>query len=242
MFHVKHDGSTAVPAAAAALFGPRLELAERYTAILADRGVTRGLIGPREVDRLWDRHVLNSAAIGELIVDGERVADIGSGAGLPGIPLAIARPDIAVTLIEPLLRRATFLMEVADELGLDVAVVRGRAEEKSVRSQLEPFDVVTSRAVAALDKLTGWSLPLLKTGGRMLAIKGERAVAEADEQRRAMSSLGAVDVRVMRCGVNYLDPPATVVVANRGDRVSGRPPRERASGRMSGGSSGRRRP
>jgi 16S rRNA (guanine527-N7)-methyltransferase len=242
MFHVKHDGSSATPAAAADVFGPRLELAERYIAILADRGFTRGLIGPREVDRLWDRHVLNSAAIGELIEDGERVADIGSGAGLPGIPLAIAKPGVAITLIEPLLRRATFLIEVVEELGIDAVVVRGRAEDKFVRDEVEPFDVVASRAVASLDKLTAWSLPLLKTGGRMLAIKGERAAAESEEQHRAMTSLGAVDVRVMRCGEDYLDPPVTVVVAKRGERAAGRQPGKRASARMPGGSSGRRRP
>ena len=106
-----------------------------------------------------------------------QIADIGSGAGLPGIPLALARPDLRVTLIEPLLRRSDFLREVIDDLGVDVAVVRGRAEEQAVRQQVGEMDAVVSRAVASLDKLTRWSMPLLRSGGRMLAIKGERARA-----------------------------------------------------------------
>jgi 16S rRNA (guanine527-N7)-methyltransferase len=229
MFHVKHDGATAAPAAAAEVFGAQLEAAERYADLLATVGVERGLIGPHEADRMWDRHLFNSAAIGELIEPAQRVADIGSGAGLPGIPLAIARPDLSVTLIEPLLRRSVFLGEVIEELGLDsVEVIRGRAEEVAARRGHLDFDVATSRAVAALDKLTKWSLPLLRRGGVMLALKGERAQAEVDEHRRAMASLGVVQAKVMRCGVSYLNPPATVVVAQRGDRARGsrtRPPR-----------------
>ncbi|HEX2212568.1 MAG TPA: RsmG family class I SAM-dependent methyltransferase, partial [Mycobacterium sp.] len=132
MFHVKHSEVSSPPGAADALFGARLEHAQRYAAILAGAGVERGLIGPREVDRLWDRHLLNSAAVAELVDPDARVADIGSGAGLPGIPLALARPDLSVTLIEPLLRRSDFLREVIDYLGLDVTVVRGRAEDAGV--------------------------------------------------------------------------------------------------------------
>jgi 16S rRNA (guanine527-N7)-methyltransferase len=215
MFHVKHGEVSAAPPAAEAFFGLRLERAQRYAEILAGAGVERGLIGPREVDRLWDRHLLNSAAVAELLDRDERVADIGSGAGLPGIPLALARPDLRVTLIEPLLRRSEFLREVVDELGVDIAVVRGRAEDLSVRQQVGEMDAVVSRAVASLDKLTKWSMPLLGPGGRMLALKGERAEDEIREHRRVMASLGVDDVRVMRCGANYLDPPATVVVARR---------------------------
>jgi 16S rRNA (guanine527-N7)-methyltransferase len=226
MFHVKHSEVSAAPDAARALFGDRLPVAERYAAILAGAGVERGLIGPREVDRLWDRHVLNSAAIGELIQEGARIGDIGSGAGLPGIPLAMARPDLKVTLIEPLLRRSDFLQEVVGELGLDVTVVRGRAEEATVRAQVGEMDAVVSRAVASLDKLARWSIPLLRTDGHMLAMKGERAEEEIRDHRRVMASLGAADVRVMRCGADYLDPPATVVVARRqtpgGYRSSGK--------------------
>jgi len=226
MFHVKHIEVSAAPGVAATLFGSRLDRAQRYTEILAGAGVERGLLGPREVDRLWDRHILNSAAIAELLETGERVADIGSGAGLPGIPSALARPDLRVTLIEPLLRRSEFLREVVDDLGLDMTIVRGRAEDLSVRQQVGEMDAVVSRAVASLDKLTEWSMPLLRLDGRMAAIKGERAEQEIREHRRVMASLGAVDVRVMRCGADYLDPPATAVVARRAttSRVANRPP------------------
>jgi 16S rRNA (guanine527-N7)-methyltransferase len=229
MFHVKHSEVSAAPSAAEALFGSGLERAQRYAEFLAGAGVERGLIGPREVDRLWDRHLLNSAAIAELLEPNDRVADIGSGAGLPGIPLALARPDLRITLIEPLLRRSEFLREVAGEIELDVTIVRGRAEEKSVRERVGEMDAVVSRAVASLDKLTKWSMPLLRADGQMLAMKGERAKDEINEHRRVMASLGAVDVRVMRCGANYLDPPASVVVARRGT-----PAAHRSTGRRRG--------
>ena len=226
MFHVKHVEVAAAPRSAEALFGSRLGGAQRYAEILAGAGVERGLLGPREVDRLWDRHILNSAAVAELLDVGDRIADIGSGAGLPGIPLALARPDLRLTLIEPLLRRSEFLREVVDDLGLDMTIVRGRAEDLSVRQQVGEMDAVVSRAVASLDKLTKWSMPLLRLDGRMAAIKGERAEQEIREHRRVMASLGAVDVRVMRCGADYLDPPATAVVARRAatSRVANRPP------------------
>lgn len=213
------------------MFGDRLEVADAYVRILAGAGIERGLIGPGEVDRLWDRHVLNSGAVAELVVDDETVADVGSGAGLPGIPIALARPNVRVILIEPLLRRAEFLSEAIEELGLEVAVVRGRAEEKDVRRQVGELDVVTSRAVAALDKLSRWCIPLVRPGGRMLAIKGERAEQEVTTHRRVLESLGVSDVRVVKCGVNLLTPPATVVEARRGVRSSGgtRRPRPRRS-------------
>jgi 16S rRNA (guanine527-N7)-methyltransferase len=215
MFHVKHVNPSEHADAASAIFGPRLDVAQRYAEILAGAAVERGLLGPREADRVWDRHLLNSAAIGELLDLGEQIVDIGSGAGLPGIPLAIARPDLLVVLLEPLLRRSEFLTEVVAELGLDVEVVRGRAEERSVREQIGERDAAVSRAVAPLDKLTKWSMPLLRQDGRMLAIKGERAPDEIIEHRRVMAAAGAVDVRVVECGANYLRPPATVVVARR---------------------------
>jgi 16S rRNA (guanine527-N7)-methyltransferase len=220
MFHVKHGEAPDAPSVAAAVFGPRLDLAERYAGILAGAGIERGILGPGEVPRLWDRHVLNSAAVAELVEDDETVADVGSGAGLPGIPLALARPRARVILVEPLLRRAEFLKEVVDDLGLDVVVVRGRAEERDVRRELGELDAVTSRAVASLDKLARWSLPLLREDGRMLAMKGDQAEDEVGEHRRVMSSLGAVDIGVVKCGVDYLTPPATVVVARRGKRIS----------------------
>jgi 16S rRNA (guanine527-N7)-methyltransferase len=242
MFHVKHVGQSepgqgpespgdpvSAADAAAAIFGPRLAVARRYAELLATAGVERGLLGPREVDRVWERHLLNSAVVGELLDQGERVVDIGSGAGLPGIPLAIARPDLDITLLEPLLRRSEFLKEAVAELGLTVEVVRGRAEESWVRDQYGERDSAVSRAVAALDKLTKWSMPLLRPGGRMVAIKGERAPDEVHEHRRGMAAAGVVDVRVLACGAKYLSPPATVVVAQRGDR-----PRRRSSASAKG--------
>ena len=233
-FHVKHGAEERAGAlwpgdagpvseAATAIFGPRLGVAQRYAELLAGAGVERGLLGPREVGRLWDRHLLNSAAVGELLDPGERVIDIGSGAGLPGIPLAIARPDLGIVLLEPLLRRSEFLAEVVAELGLTVEVVRGRAEEPWVRDQFGGQDAAVSRAVAALDKLTKWSMPLLQPGGRMLAIKGERAPEEVKAHRRVMAASGAVDVRVVTCGANYLFPPSTVVLARRGKQPRQKP-------------------
>jgi 16S rRNA (guanine527-N7)-methyltransferase len=221
MFHVKHGIAPPPPSAAGAVFGDRIDAARQYADLLAGPGVERGLIGPREVERLWERHILNSAAIAELIEPEARVLDIGSGAGLPGLPIAIARPDLRVVLVEPMLRRTEFLDEVAGALGLPIEIVRGRAEEPGVRSRVGGADVVVSRAVASLDKLTRWSLPLLRPGGRMLAMKGERAEEEVVEGRRGMASLGATDVRVMRCGESYSDPPVTVVIAVRGERAPG---------------------
>lgn len=164
----------------------RLGLAESYAHLLATEGVVRGLIGPREAPRLWDRHLVNCALLGELIPEGATVCDIGSGAGLPGLVLAIARPDLEVTLVEPLLRRTAFLEEVVSELALtNVVVVRGRSE---VLHGEETYDVVTSRAVAPLDRLLGWSMPLVAPTGALVAMKGSSVEAEietaADELAR----------------------------------------------------------
>jgi len=218
MFHVKHGAAPEPPLSAARVFGERLGMAREYADLLAGPGVERGLIGPREVDRLWDRHILNSAALGELIEPDARVLDIGSGAGLPGIPLAIARPDLSVTLVEPMLRRSDFLAEAVEILGLEVGVLRARAEDSAARTGFAGADVVTSRAVADLLKLARWSLPLLRPGGRMLALKGERAEGEVAEHGPAMTRLGAVDVEVVRCGQDYLIPPTTVVSVTRTNR------------------------
>ena len=215
MFHVKHVDLADAPHAAAHVFGERMDLAIRYAEWLAGAGVERGLIGPREAARLWERHLLNSAAVAELIEPEVCVVDVGSGAGLPGVPVALARPDLHVTLVEPMLRRTEFLSEVVCALGLGIDVVRGRAEEGSVRGRVGSADAVVCRAVAPLDKLSRWCLPLLKPGGQLLAIKGEQADEEVARHRRVMESLGAEDVRVVRCGGDYLDTPTTVVVARR---------------------------
>lgn len=226
MFHVKHAEVPPPPGAAAILFGENFDTAYRYARILAGAGVDRGLLGPREVDRVWERHVLNSAAVSELLNPDEHIADIGSGAGLPGIPLALARPDVRATLIEPLLRRSDFLREVIDELGIDCRVVRGRAEDRAVRDEVGEADAVVSRAVASLDKLAKWSTPLLGRGGRMLAIKGERAEQEVGEHRGVLRTLGMAQVKVIKCGGRFVDPPVTVVVGFQGlpqaERIRGR--------------------
>lgn len=156
------------------VFKDRLLLAEKYHDLLATDGSTRGFIGPREVPRLWERHLINCAVIGDVMDEGATVVDVDSGAGLPGIPLAIARPDLRITLIEPLLKRSVFLQEVVDKLALDnVTVIRGRAEEGPIKKAVAGADIVTSRAVAPLGKLAKWSLPLVRRGGEMIAMKGE---------------------------------------------------------------------
>ena len=220
MFHVKPSPPPAPPPVAAALFGDRLRMAEAYAELLVGPGVERGLLGPREIERIWDRHILNSAAIAELIEPGSRVIDIGSGAGLPGVPLAIARPDVKVTLVEPMLRRTDFLEEVVAILGVPIVVMRGRAEDAGTRTRLAGADAVVSRAVADLGKLTRWGMPLLRPGGRMLSMKGDRAADEIAQSASEMAALGATGIEVVRCGVGLLSPPATVVMAVRGDSKS----------------------
>ncbi|MDT7658087.1 MAG: rRNA (guanine527-N7)-methyltransferase [Pseudonocardiales bacterium] len=211
---VADDDSDPLPVAAA-LFGDRLELAQRYVAMLADTGVTHGLIGPKEGDRVWQRHVLNCAVLAELVESGARVLDMGSGAGLPGIPLALARPDLEIVLLEPLARRVDWLRSVLDELGLPLTVVRGRAEETTVRQEWGGADVVTARAVAPLARLTRWALPLLRPGGRLLAMKGASATAEVIRDSAAVRGFGGSAPRVVQCGGTHVDPPATVVVVER---------------------------
>nr|WP_280382792.1 16S rRNA (guanine(527)-N(7))-methyltransferase RsmG [Nocardia wallacei] len=220
------------PAAAERIFGERLPLARRYCAALAAAGVQRGLIGPREVPRLWDRHILNCAVLGELIPTGAAVVDIGSGAGLPGIPLAIARPDLRVTLVEPLLRRTIFLAEFIEEAGLEVTVVRGRAEQPDVRKVAGGADVVTSRAVAPLSKLAKWSLPLVHNHGRMLALKGSSAAEELERDRAELLRAGGGHAQVLECGVGIVDPPTVVLSVERLPRAErkaegGKPKRRR---------------
>lgn len=187
----------------------RLELVTRYTDLLATEGVIRGLIGPREAPRLWDRHVLNSAVLGEAIPPGATVCDIGTGAGLPGLVLAIARPDITMTLVEPLLRRTTFLDEVVAELGLDhVSVRRGRAEDLHGDAT---FDVVTSRAVAPLERLLGWSMPLVSPTGALVAMKGRSVHEEIDDAQGLLTTWRCGVPEVFEVGQGLVDPPTTVV-------------------------------
>ncbi|QDQ99480.1 16S rRNA (guanine(527)-N(7))-methyltransferase RsmG [Tomitella fengzijianii] len=204
--------------AAERVFGDRLPLAVRYHDSLASDGVERGLIGPREIPRLWERHILNCAVLGELIEDGATVVDIGSGAGLPGIPLAIARPDLTITLVEPLLRRTRYLGEVNERLGLGAVVVRGRAEQSGVIKEAGGADYVTSRAVAPLERLVPWSLPLVRKGGRMLAIKGSSAQEEIERARRELEKAGAAELGLATCGEGLLGTPTTVVTAVRATR------------------------
>lgn len=159
------------------VFGEAGPLIEQYVSILATKGIQWGLLGPREVGRLWERHILNSVALSGLIAEGSSVVDVGSGAGLPGIPLAVARPDLSMTLLEPLLRRVTFLSETVEDLGVGdrVDIVRGRAEDQSLS-----VDVIVARAVAPLERLLGWTSPLLSPQGQLLALKGSTAADEVD--------------------------------------------------------------
>lgn len=169
------------------VFGSSYESASRYVDILATRGIEWGLIGPREGERLWDRHVLNSVGLADLVPEGSSVADVGSGAGLPGIPLAILRPDLEVALVEPLLRRSTFLTQAVDELGLAerVTVVRARAEEHRQR-----YDVVVARALAPLERLVSWCDPLRRPRGVILALKGRSAQDELTGAAKALAGRG----------------------------------------------------
>lgn len=194
---------------AAGVFSHTLPLAERYAALLADAGVARGLIGPREVPRLWERHLINCALLGGAIPPDTDVCDIGSGAGLPGMVLALSRSDLRVTLVEPLLRRTTFLEEAVALLELgNVEVVRARAEELHGHRE---FSVVTSRAVAPLERLLGWSLPLVRQGGEVVAMKGSSVHEEIEAARGALRRLGAGEVSVEELGPGVVDRPTTVV-------------------------------
>lgn len=196
------------PPAAERLFGDRLALARAYADLLCTEGVLRGVIGPREQDRIWSRHLVNSAALGALVPEGAHVVDVGSGAGLPGIPLALARPDLRVTLVEPLARRVAFLEDVVATLGVEVEISRSRAQELDGMAA----DVVVARAVAPLGRLVEWSAPMLRPGGLLLALKGAAARAELDAAHADLARTGVTgaeivvvqvpdddDVTVIRC-------------------------------------------
>ena len=189
------------------LYTDQFPLINRYVDILRSTAVAWGLLGPREADRLWDRHILNSAALSRLIADDRAVADVGSGAGLPGIPLAILRPDLGVTLIEPLLRRFTFLTETVKELGITehITIVRSRAEDHQ-----HSYDVVVARALAPLDRLIGWCNPLRAPDGVILALKGASANDEIGAANRELVA-AELDAEVLTVRAHPEAEPATVV-------------------------------
>lgn len=184
-----------------------------YARLLAGDGVEHGHIGPREVPRLWERHLLNCAVVADLLPQNAVVVDVGSGAGLPGVPLAIRRPDLAVTLVEPMLRRTRFLEATIASLGLDeqVRVLRGRAEDRMVRDTLGPSEWILARAVAPLDRLVRWCVPLLSPTGRLLAMKGSSAAAEALEHEGSLRSMGATVTGVVELGTDLSCEPTWVV-------------------------------
>jgi 16S rRNA (guanine527-N7)-methyltransferase len=197
-------------AEATAEFGDSLAKAQRYVELLATDGVTRGLIGPRETARLWDRHLLNCALVAELVPDQGELVDIGSGAGLPGVVLAMLRPRLHVVLLEPLLRRSVFLEECVSALDLpNATVLRARAEDKAA-SRISA-DVATARAVAPLDRLVGWAAGLLRPGGQLLAIKGQSAAAELEAAGPVLSGLGVRSAEVLQAGHGRVVSATTIV-------------------------------
>ena len=207
-----------------------------YADLLATVGVERGLIGPREAPRLWERHLLNSVGVAELLEPGWSVVDLGSGAGLPGLVLAIVRPDLTLTLVEPLLRRATFLEEAVAGLGLpNVTVRRARAEE--LAGELHA-DAVVARAVAPLDRLAAWALPLVRPEGLLLALKGAAAAEEVARTAGAVDRAGGGAAEVRTVGDEGAGTAATVVVVRR--TGSPRPGRSGPPSRTAGTSSRRR--
>ena len=195
------------PAEAAIIFGNGIEQARGYAKALVRDGDLLGLLGPRELPRLWTRHILNSAVVSELVPAGKTVADIGSGAGLPGIPMAICLPETQFTLIEPMERRSDWLKELVLELGLtNVKVLRARAEEVG-----EAFDIATARAVSALPKLLRMTVPLVRDGGEVLALKGSKASEEIDEAKRLQKKLGVSGFEIVYAGKEVLEQPTLVV-------------------------------
>lgn len=197
----------AEPSEASAVFGAGIDKARAYAAALVRDGDELGLLGPREMPRLWSRHVINSGVVAELVADGKSVADVGSGAGLPGIPMAIAQPKAHFTLIEPMERRSSWLQQQVDSLGLtNVTVKRARAEEVG-----DVFDIVTARAVSALPKLLRMTVPLTRAGGQILALKGSKAADEIAESQKLKNKLKIAGFEIVRVGTEHVDDPTTVV-------------------------------
>ena len=220
----------AAPPIAADLFGDRLDVAVRYAELLASAGVERGLIGPREVDRLWERHLINCALVGDAFPEAARVVDVGSGAGLPGMVLAIRRPDLRIDLVESLQRRAAFLREAVDVLGLgdQVRVFEGRAEDGHIRAEAGDSGWVTARAVAPLDRLVRWCLPLLRPGGTLVAIKGAGAESEIEEHAAAVRRMGGSLPKTQVLGAGDWPEPTTVVLVVRETRPASKNVKGRA--------------
>ena len=205
--------SAAEQKAAQHIFGDRLPLAERYVEHLATSGIERGLIGPREVPRLWDRHVLNCAIMSELMPEGATVADVGSGAGLPGLTLALARPDLRINLIEPLERRTIWLNEVIEDLELtNVEVLRARSEQLFDEVSV---DIVTARAVSALKNLIGMCMPLANSTGELLALKGRSAAEEIEAAAKVLKKYKCAEPEILTVGADILNEPSTVVRVRR---------------------------
>jgi 16S rRNA (guanine527-N7)-methyltransferase len=218
--------------AGAELFGETLPIAQKYAQLLTGAGVERGVVGPAEAERIWDRHLLNCAVIARLIPARSSLVDLGSGAGLPGLVLAMLLPAAKVTLLEALARRVAFLEECVAELGLaNVQVVRGRAEDLAGHLAA---DVVCSRAVAPLEKLAGLSLGLVRPGGRVLAIKGAAAEAELARARPVLARLGVTDARVSQVGSADSSVTATVVMFTAPQRRGGGAGAGRAGSRPEG--------
>ncbi len=175
------------------------------------------MIGPRERERLWDRHLVNCALVTELLPDQARVVDVGSGAGLPGLAMACRRADLSVVLLDSMQRRLDFVRSCIDALqfSAQATVVLGRVESPDVRSTLGRSEWLTARAVAPLDRLAGWCLPMLTKGGRLLALKGARAATEVAEHSKAVRRAGGVVEDVVQCGVGLVEEPTVVVIVRR---------------------------
>lgn len=240
MEHGSAGHAPAPPRIASEILGDRLPLAMGYAELLATTGIEHGLIGPRETPRLWDRHILNCAVLEILLPHRSRVIDIGSGAGLPGLVLAIARPDLQITLVEPMKRRTGWLEKAVDELGLlQVSVLRGRAEDYAGRLQAP---VVTARALARLDQLCRLSWPLLPVGGRLLALKGRTAPGELERDLPRMRRLGVASAEVVETGVDVIEPPSRVISVVRAEAPrSARRRRDQPRGPAGGAAGGRTR-
>jgi len=195
------------PAAAELIFGDQIGKARLYFEALVRDGDLLGLLGPREMPKLWTRHILNSAVVAELVSPGQTVADVGSGAGLPGIPMALAQPQAHFTLIEPMERRSDWLKRVVQDLELNnIRVHRARAEEVA-----EVFDVVTARAVSALPNLLRMCVPMTKHGGEVIALKGSKAAEEIQDTKKLQKKLGIASFEIVRVGGEFLTDPTLVV-------------------------------